>query len=491
MATILELFRSNMIFVFFVYGLAFFSMGLAVALESRRQSELKLATSLIWLAGFGVIHGCVEWVDMFLLIPATGLSPDVVFSIRLVRTMLLAASATLLVQFASKLISDTWPDLRWLRWLPAALFTFWVLSFMAPHLYPVQIGEGPTNVGMCLQCHGGASATYLVASKEWLTGADVWVRYLLYLPGSLLAALAVFAQHRVFDRMKLPQVSRDAYAAAAIFSVNALIAGLIVPPASFFPASVVNYSSFFAVVGVPVQIFRAVAAVAIAYFVVRMLRVFEIEHRRRVLEQAQRELEVKSTLLQEMHHRVRNNLQTVIDLLSWELMREDARSAEEVLKASISRIKSIASVHSLLAQETLGTIDFNKIARDILAIGQAASAAGNKHISVVVDGAELALPSRKATSVALLVNELVMNAVKHAFQGRDEGKIEIHAWETDDTIFVQVEDDGVGLPQGFDINGQRGLGMRIIQGLVKSDLKGDFYIASDGGTTATVVFPRN
>src|SRR4030042_1654056 len=135
----------NTVALFFVYGLAFFAMGLAVALEARR-SRSRLALSLRFLAAFGLLHGAAQWVVMFLLVDTGGASVEGSFAIPQVRGLYTSISETR---------------------LPAT--------------------------EQCIGCHWDAAASYVVAGTDWITSAGVWSRYLLFLPGSVLAAGGVAA----------------------------------------------------------------------------------------------------------------------------------------------------------------------------------------------------------------------------------------------------------------------------------------------------------
>ncbi|MDA8189700.1 MAG: sensor histidine kinase [Dehalococcoidales bacterium] len=278
-----------LISVFFIYGLAFFTMGLAVALESRRSSALALASSLNYLAVFGLIHGMVEWLDMFALIQDLA-GAQASMPLRPLKLLLLAVSVLALLQFAVRLITANLRTHFWLRWVPLALFTGWLFSFVVPHVYWIPVDATAESAARCLQCHRGESAEYLAMSSGWLTAADIWARYLMYLPGSFLAAIAMLTQKPYFKSIGLSRLVRYSNLAAVAFGVNAFVAGTIVPPGAFFPASVLNYASFFAVVHIPPQVFRAAAALAIAYFVVLISSIFEIQQRRQ-LERVQAERE--------------------------------------------------------------------------------------------------------------------------------------------------------------------------------------------------------
>ncbi|MBW3634420.1 MAG: GAF domain-containing protein [Chloroflexi bacterium] len=206
---------------------------------------------------------------------------------------------------------------------------------------------------------------------------------------------------------------------------------------------------------------------------------------------ARRGLEVASALLQEMHHRVRNNLQTVAALLSIQLRHNESAPWASHLRDAISRVQAIASVHDLLSDERrLGGTTLDVIARH--AADEAFGSLTPPGLSVTFDipPSEVRIPSKQATILALLINELVANAVRHGFAKRDRGTITIRAREEHGDAIVEIGNDGEAIPDDFDPSGSHGLGMRIIQRLVTADLHGTFHIGpSDGGSVAVLRFP--
>ncbi len=206
---------------------------------------------------------------------------------------------------------------------------------------------------------------------------------------------------------------------------------------------------------------------------------------------AMHSVQTQSALVQEMHHRVRNNLQTVAALLSLQLRTaEDAPWSTEIREA-ISRIQSIAAVHDLLSDERrLGGTTVDVIARLVAEDAHSTLIPHGLKVQFEIEPSTLRIPSRQATIISLLINELAANAISHGFQNRSEGKVRIKGWETDDWAHIEVWNDGRGVPDGFDPARSSGLGMRITQRLVTSDLKGTFTISSnDRGTTALIRFP--
>lgn len=202
-------------------------------------------------------------------------------------------------------------------------------------------------------------------------------------------------------------------------------------------------------------------------------------------------LQTQRTLVQEMHHRVRNNLQTVAALLSLQLRRaEDAPWAVEIREA-ISRIQSIAGVHDLLSDERrLGGTTVDVIARMVAEDAHSTLIPPGLEVSFDIPPSNLKIPSRQATIMSLLMNELAANAISHGFEGREKGFIRIRAWEDDGFANVEMFNDGAKVPKGFEPSQSDGLGMRITHRLVTSDLHGSFDIWSDDeGTIALIRFP--
>ena len=206
---------------------------------------------------------------------------------------------------------------------------------------------------------------------------------------------------------------------------------------------------------------------------------------------AMHSVQTQSALVQEMHHRVRNNLQTVAALLSLQLRTaSDAPWATE-LREAISRIQAIAAVHDLLSDEQrLAGTTVDKIARLVAEDAHSTLIPTGVKVRFDIRPSELMVPSRQATVMSLIINELTANAIHHGFRGRKHGYIRIRAWEDNGTANVEVFNDGHKVPEGLNPATSQGLGMRITHRLVTSDLKGTFSIGSDvDGTTALIRFP--
>ena len=199
-------------------------------------------------------------------------------------------------------------------------------------------------------------------------------------------------------------------------------------------------------------------------------------------------LVINAAVVREMHHRVKNNLQTIAMLLRLQMSAARSLSAQDVLAETINRILSIAAVHETLSEQGLRVVDVkNVLERVTRSIGETMLTAG-QGIAIAVTGDRLVLPSREATSLSLATSELVQNAVEHAFAGRASGRILVQLRVGPGESAVIVEDDGVGNTRTQALT--KGLGLQIVEALVNDDLKGHFeLIISPAGTRAILRFP--
>jgi two-component sensor histidine kinase len=205
----------------------------------------------------------------------------------------------------------------------------------------------------------------------------------------------------------------------------------------------------------------------------------------------ERELKIKSAMIQEVHHRVKNNLQTVAAVLRMQIRRSDNEEAKRILEDSVGRILSIAVVHEYLSTEEGQAINIREVTQRIVQQVKQAALGPDKRIRIVLeDGHNLYLPARQATACALVINELLANAVEHGYEERAVGTISIELEDLGDQVRMRVTDDGNGLPPDFDIAQTANLGLQIVQTLVEDDLRGLFEMESEGGVQATVRFSK-
>jgi two-component system, sensor histidine kinase PdtaS len=205
----------------------------------------------------------------------------------------------------------------------------------------------------------------------------------------------------------------------------------------------------------------------------------------------EQELNIKSTMIQEIHHRVKNNLQTIAALLRLQARRVTSPEAEQVLQESINRILSVAVVHEFLSRRDSNVINFRDVSSRIIGQIQQGLLDPDKTIRLELNGPSIYLPPQQTTACALVVNELVQNSIEHGFENKASGTIAINLIDHGDAVSIEVVDDGGGLPVNFDLGHDVSLGLRIVQTLATDDLKGRFELKNSGtGTAAAVVFPK-
>lgn len=204
------------------------------------------------------------------------------------------------------------------------------------------------------------------------------------------------------------------------------------------------------------------------------------------------ELRLKATMVQEVHHRVKNNLQAVASLLRMQARRMEGQpEARQALQEAVGRILSVAVIHEFLSEAEEQRINIREVCQRIVAQLQAVNVAPDKKIRLEVQGPSIYLPSRQATACALVVNELLENALKHGYQGRQTGSITVTLHDGGDVVGIDVQDAGGQLPAGFDLDRESGLGLQIVRTLVEEELRGRFELRANGGVTAVIVFPKD
>ncbi|MFZ7089039.1 sensor histidine kinase [Curtobacterium sp. RRHDQ10] len=201
----------------------------------------------------------------------------------------------------------------------------------------------------------------------------------------------------------------------------------------------------------------------------------------------ERELITKDATIREIHHRVKNNLQTVASLLRIQARRAHSAEASDALQQAQRRVAAIAVVHDTLSTGLEQNVDFDDVFDRVLMLVTEVAASHNTTVRPKKTGKFGTLPSEAATPLALGLTELVTNAVEHGLDGRD-GEVEIVADRYEDHLEVQVRDDGVGLPEG---KVGAGLGTQIVRTLIQGELGGtiDWHTLVGSGTEVTIGIP--
>ena len=215
----------------------------------------------------------------------------------------------------------------------------------------------------------------------------------------------------------------------------------------------------------------------------------------RLYEETRRGLELKSALLRELHHRVKNNLATVAGILSLQRRRTKSSEVRTTLAESVNRVQGLAATHDLLSHEDVSEARVDDIARKIVGVANANLRPPETHISFEVEPCPIVIPSRAVAILALVLNEMVSNAIKHGMAGITRGAVTIRGREEDRMVIVEVVDNGRGplvpLEEQEEAGSFEGLGLSLIRNLI-GDLGGHFVLRRDGSlgqTIAEVRFP--
>jgi two-component system, sensor histidine kinase PdtaS len=208
----------------------------------------------------------------------------------------------------------------------------------------------------------------------------------------------------------------------------------------------------------------------------------------------EQELRVKQAMIQEIHHRVKNNLQTIASLLRIQSRRIKDDEARAQVEEGVNRILSVAVVHEFLSHDEGSVINIREVAQRIVSHTIHGIIDPEKGIQLALRGGGFSLVAQQATACALVINELLQNAVEHGFADRKGGTIVVNLAEDNGDAVIEIADDGEGLPPDFDLDHSSSLGLRIVQTLVREDLKGSFELTdastNDRGVRAVVRFPR-
>lgn len=423
--------------IYFLYGLAFFSMGLLVAMEGGRSSDRRLRTALRPLAGFGLVHAAHEWLEMLDLLINGSTHTEPIFAT--VELALMAFSFISLAAFGSFLLLGVESTWRISLIIPLALETIWVFGLLHfKSIYPV-------------------SAIFGVA--------DVWTRYSIAIPAGLLAGLGLIVQQRIFRRAGLVRFGQDSLWAAVCFGWYSLV-GQLFPRASLLPPSTfLNEDVFLQLFGFPIQLLRAASAIGVAIFVVRFLYAFQVEADRQLAElQTARlqEAEQRETLRGELFRRVVAAQESERQRIARDLHDETGQSLTAIglgLRGLFDHLgpRSSASRETLRRLQTLTTDSLKELQRiisdlrpshlDDLGLSAALRWYASKlqtlaplDIKVNISGEEAALDEAVKITAFRIVQEALTNAVKHA--SAQKVGIELHFHESYLHIFVR--DDGAG-----------------------------------------------
>lgn len=204
----------------------------------------------------------------------------------------------------------------------------------------------------------------------------------------------------------------------------------------------------------------------------------------------QAELRVRDVTISEIHHRVKNNLQTVASLLRLQIRRTRSEEAKEALAESVRRISSIAHVHEFLSGTSGDTVQFDEIADRIVTMLGQGLVGKHQDIRLSTRGKPGTLNAQQATPLALILSELVQNGIEHAFPNEQSGEVCVNFVRKPTFLAMEVRDNGVGLPSDASLIQHANLGLQICDSLAVTELGGTLeYAPASPGAIFTVTVP--
>ncbi len=208
-------------------------------------------------------------------------------------------------------------------------------------------------------------------------------------------------------------------------------------------------------------------------------------------ERTQEALKEKETLLREIHHRVKNNLQVVSSLLSLQADKTDDRSALAAFAEAESRVHSMALVHEILYQsDSLTQIELQTYLENLIEHLRQVFSDQAAGVNITVDAGAVSFGIEQAVPCGLIMTELITNSLKYAFPGDSGGEINVNAAHTADReIEMVIADNGSGLPSDFDPQNIKSLGIRLVTELIEDQLEGNWTLVKDRGTCWRFTWP--
>lgn len=478
-----EIIQLNVVLLYFVYGLSFYTMGVAIALQYRSYSSIRMAYSLSLLAAFALLHGLSEWGSVFIPAKVPDFGDFPLWKLVAIQRMLQSVSYFFLFIFGAKLIADSRNrGFYWWIILPTAAFVAWLVYF-SRFIYLVGSGE-------------------LI---EWLVYSEYWSRYLLAFPAGVVTAYGLYLQLPEVQKISNKSVLINLRAATVAFSLFALFSGLVVPHEFGWLGKVINADKFRFVTGLPIELFRTATALLATWAITGMLAVFDLEKQRQVTES--RRLEAvyreRERFARDLHDDVIQSiygvglqLQTTVPLIE----KDPAKGAGQVALAVRQLNKVIhtlrAYIHGLNTQEN--GQELQKVLENM--VEQFRKKTGlmitlDYRLSDLTPVSPVSGGEDWRQELQQVIREALNNVVRHA--GASKARVDIGL--EGQRLVVTVEDNGLGLPAGEDRGsphpsreGGRGLGlgnMRARAALLGGGL--EIFSRPGEGTRLVISIPVN
>lgn len=448
METLLDILRINEIIVYFAYGLVFFTLGLAIALQSRKHSQLALARHLKWLAAFGIVHGVYEWGHAFVPVQATYLSADAVATLEAIRTVTLVLSFYLLLHFGV-LIAFPASRRAWLtRSFPVLVLVVWLALAIGSEA----IGLVDTAVAMRL--------------PQTMDLARITLGFV----GATVASFGMVRQAQIVANAGSRRIAWYFRFTALCLGLYSVVAGLIVSQGEWapsallgrgWPLSELSGSPIVSGIGtLPAAVLRSIAGLGIAFGVIRGLEIFQLETDRFIEErdELQRKEGVRAHLFarviaaqeeerkrvaRELHDETGQSLSAVIMGLgaAVEALPRDVEKAGEILEdVREVAVQTLEGVRQIILGLRPALLDDLGLAPALRRVAEDLTRRSPVHIEVIAEGVDGRLPPEVETVLFRILQEGMNNAARHSRARRAVLRLS----RSESEVRAVLEDDGIG-----------------------------------------------
>lgn len=420
--------QSILLIMYFIYGLSFYSMGIAIAFQYRSFSNFLLAKSLKLLAVFGIIHGLSEWGSVFIPLMAPNLHISFIWILVAIQRFLQSLSLFFLFLFGIKLIFDT-------RWKNYWLFTLPIIAFAS---CLIQL----------------AFAVLLFGTNElthWLLLNETWTRHLLALPAGIFTAYGLFLQIKGAKKMGEQTAVLNLWVASASFTFFALFSGIGLPQKANWFDRIINVQTFRQYIGVPIEVFRMLTALMATASITRMLTIFDVETQKQITESRRSEAiyRERARFARDLHDDVIQSiyalgleLQTTIPLIKLDIAKSVGR-----IKSAVQRLNEV--ILSLRAYiQGLETAEQKQSLEDLLTdmLAQFRDQTGlETELKFQLDWNYLKMYVDESTGFQTQIRQIAREALTNVIQHAKASKAELDVKIEKNSLLLVIRDNGQGL----------------------------------------------
>ncbi|MCC5910599.1 MAG: hypothetical protein JJT76_09205 [Clostridiaceae bacterium] len=406
--------------MFFVYGLAFFTMGIAAFLQNNdKNSNFPLLKAINYLGLFGIIHGLTEWNIMLRI---TRMYPEHHFNLLILGTFTNSLSFVFLWIFGVKLLENKGKTKLLLKGLPWLIFAGWLIIFIIAYI------------------------RYQTTSLHWILIEDILSRYLLGLPGALISAFALYKNAKHVERLNIYRTSLKLKGMAIAFGLYGILAGVVVKNRDFFPANVINRENFLSIFGFPVELGRAILAIIITVLFLGVVKIFQWETNKKIERLTKHQIisDERKNMGQELHDVVIQNLfATGLQVENVMEMQTNSECIKELQGIKSNLNDTILEVREFIRQVSDSRIQIEDLKLEITKLINNFQKNCNIPIDLQYDVNEVTLgllSQEKITQIYYIIQEALCNAIKHS----QATELTIDISTTLDAVVAKFKDNGCG-----------------------------------------------